>query len=72
MTRRKVQIKYGTEDGMRIMEIFDRPGVDDVFRQMVEQELYRVMTGVHEGDLVDRNFKDFLIRERYFVRHFAR
>lgn len=69
LPRADVELRYATKDkGMRVARIIDRIVVEDVVRHMIEKELYRLMTGVYEGDEVNREFKDFLVRERYSVR----
>lgn len=68
-TRQVAEFKYDTEEfGRRLVTIYDRITVDDVFVFMVDKEIFRIMTGVDEGDEVSREFRDFLVRERYMLR----
>lgn len=59
---------YDRKLGKRNMTIIDLPTIDDVFEHMVNKEIYKIITGLDQGNEISREFKDFLIRERYFVR----
>lgn len=67
MSRRDVTVKFNTDTGPKVLQAIDRINVDDVFHHMVEQEVYRILTGTEEDDTVDKNFRDFLVKERHIM-----
>ena len=54
-----------TENGKVIVKIVDRITVDDVFLNMVNQEVYRLMTGTDPGEAVPPDYVDVLIKNNY-------
>lgn len=66
--QQKVEFKITTTDkGTIRLRVFDRITVDDVFLHLVNQEVFRVLTGRDPGMEVQTSFKDFLVKERLIV-----
>ena len=57
-----------TDHGKINLKVFDRIIIDDVTAHLINQEIYRILTGKDPGGDVSRNFKDFLVKERYRAR----
>lgn len=55
------------ERGKQIIRVVDRLGVDDIYEFMVQREIHRLLTGEDEGDDINPNHRDFVIKEAYFV-----
>lgn len=67
--RQEITFSLTTEEhGKRNFRILDRINVDDVYRHMVMKELYRLLTGVDEGDEVSKEYRNFLILDDFLVR----
>jgi len=54
-----------TERGKVIVKLLDRINVDDVFVHLVNQELYRLVTGTDPGELAPSDYIDVLVRNNY-------
>lgn len=57
-----------TEQGQIRMKVYDRITVDDVTLHLINQSIYNILTKEDPTFDVSRNFKDFLVMERYRVR----
>jgi hypothetical protein len=67
--RQEITFSLSTaEHGTRNFKILDRINVDDVYRHMVMKELFRMVTGVDEGNEVSREYRNFLILDDFLVR----
>jgi hypothetical protein len=58
----KIAVKGSADKTIRMI---DRINVDDVFRHLVDRELYRLVTKKDQGDEVNQYFKDALLKERF-------
>lgn len=54
-----------SERGRVKFQVYDRISVDDVTMHLIERRLFQLAGGGDAGDDVNRNFKDFLVRENY-------
>lgn len=67
--QQKVEFKITTADkGVIRLKVFDRIIVDDVYLHLVNQEIFRLISGRDPGMEVATSFKDFLVRERLIAR----
>jgi len=57
-----------TERGKVVVKILDRINVDDVLVNVINQEIYRLMTGTDPGETVPDDYIDVLIRNNYSAR----
>lgn len=53
------------EEGRVYMRALDKINVDDIVLHLVRSEIHEVMTGDDLGNEVPREYKDFLIKERF-------
>ncbi len=64
-TRSDISFSFKTQKERTFrVRVIDRINVDDVFTHLVKRELFRLAGGEDPGALVDRNMKNFLIKER--------
>ena len=68
-SRQSVAFSFSTQDGpKRTVRITDRITIDEVYRHLVNREIYRVVTGDDPGIDINRNFVDFLVIESLVTR----
>jgi len=64
--RQEVELKFNTQGrGSMTLKMYDRITVDDVFKHLVERNVFRLVTGEDPGDEVNQLFKDALLKERF-------
>lgn len=57
-----------TETGKSTMKMVDRLTVDDIFSNLVEREIFSLVTRQEVPFEVNDNFRDFLLKERFTAR----
>ena len=65
----KIEFTVTVQDKGKInVKAIDRISIDDVTLHLINQEVFRILTGRDVVVPVSRNFRDFLVRERFRVR----
>ena len=64
--RQEYQFSLTTNDRGKItLKLYDRINIDDVYKHLINREVFRILTGESTDADVDPLFKEFLLGERF-------